>query len=106
MDGKDDVLSIGVGEVIDSNVFAANAVVAGLYACGDMTCSDKEPAFVFRRGRRGDQSPLSFFPNMKIGYGDRGGGESRSGDGTEGVRSASGDSTGGDTSATEVGKES
>jgi hypothetical protein len=106
IDGKDDVLSIGVGEVIDSNVLAAKAVVAGLYACGDMTCSGTTPVFVFRRGRRGDQSPLSFFPNIKIGNEDRGGGESRPGDGTEGERRSSGDDTWGDASATEVGKES
>jgi hypothetical protein len=105
IDGKDAVLSSGVGEVIDSNVLAANAVVAGLYGCGDMTCSGTTPVFDFRRGRRGDQSPLSFFPNIKIGYEDCGGGDSRPGDGTEGERS-SGDNTGGDVGATEVGKES
>jgi len=109
MDGKDEELSKGVGEVIDSNVLAAEAVVAGLYGCGDMTCcSAKKLVFVFMRGRPGDQSPFSFFfPNKKIGYGDWGGGESRSGDGTaEGDSRSSGDSTGGEMSATEVGKES
>jgi hypothetical protein len=82
---KDKVLSFGVGEVINSKFFAAEAIVIGLYGGGDMMLSRAVDTRFACERPGGERVPLALLPNIKMGYGEDGAARC-SVDGTPGER--------------------